>query len=145
MAYDFQVTVDCANPHVLADWWAEALRWDVEPSNEDFIRGLIADGYAKDEDTTFHRGTLVWKEGAAIVQPDQPANGPGKRVLFQLVPESKTVKNRMHLDVNVGPENVEAEYARLTAAGATFLHRGQQGPHSWVTLADPEGNEFCIT
>jgi predicted enzyme related to lactoylglutathione lyase len=51
----------------------------------------------------------------------------------------------MHLDVNVGQQNVEAEYARLTSAGATFLHRGRQGPHSWVTLADPEGNEFCIT
>ena len=145
MAYDFQVTVDCADPHVLADWWAQAIGWDVEPSNENFIRGLIADGYAKDEETKFHHGTLVWKEGAAIVHPDEPATGIRKRVLFQLVPESKTVKNRIHLDVNVGADNVEAEHDRLVAAGATFLHRGSQGPHSWVTLADPEGNEFCIT
>lgn len=145
MAYDFQVTVDCADPHVLADWWAEALRWEVEPSNEEFIRKMINEGHAKEEDTTLHRGTLVWKEGAAIVHPDEPETGLRKRVLFQLVPEPKTVKNRMHLDVKVGPENVEAEHARLVAAGATFLHSGSQGPHSWVTLADPEGNEFCIT
>jgi len=145
MAYDFQVTVDCADPHVLADWWAEALRWEVEPSNEEFIRKMIDDGYAKEDDTTLHHGTLVWKEGAAIVHPDEPATGMRKRVLFQLVPESKTVKNRIHFDVNVGPDNVEAEHDRLIAAGATFLHRGRQGPHSWVTLADPEGNEFCVT
>jgi len=145
MAYDFQVTVDCADPHKLADWWAEAIGWDVEPSNEDFIRKMINEGYAKEEETKLHQGTLVWKEGAAIVHPDEPATGMRKRVLFQLVPESKTVKNRMHLDVNVGPENVETEHQRLIAAGATFLHRGSQGPHSWVTLADPEGNEFCIT
>jgi hypothetical protein len=67
------------------------------------------------------------------------------RILFQLVPEPKTVKNRVHLDVRVGAENVGTEVARLSARGATFLHRGQQGPHSWVTMTDPEGNEFCVT
>jgi predicted enzyme related to lactoylglutathione lyase len=66
-------------------------------------------------------------------------------MLFQLVPEPKTVKNRVHLDVRVGAENIEAEVARLTGRGATVLHHGQQGPHSWVTIADPEGNELCLT
>ena len=145
MTYDFQITVDCADPHVLADWWADALGWDVEPSNEDFIRGLVEAGHARQEDTKTYRGTLVWVEGAAINQPAPPDGGKPRRMLFQLVPEPKTVKNRLHFDVNVGADNVEAELARLTAAGATFLHRGQQGPNSWVTLADPEGNEFCIT
>jgi len=142
MAYDFQVTIDCTDPHVLADWWADALGWEVEPSNEDFIRQLIAAGHARDSDTTTHNGVLVWKEGAAIRHPDEAI---GRRVLFQLVPEPKTVKNRTHLDVNVGPENVPGEQRRLTAAGATFLHHGQQGPHTWVTMTDPEGNEFCLT
>jgi hypothetical protein len=45
----------------------------------------------------------------------------------------------------VGEAHVEAEVARLTGSGATFLHRGRQGPHTWVTLADPEGNEFCVS
>ena len=65
--------------------------------------------------------------------------------MFQAVPEGKTVKNRVHLDVSVGADQVEVEVARLTARGATFLHRGQQGPHSWVTMTDPEGNEFCVS
>jgi Glyoxalase-like domain len=47
--------------------------------------------------------------------------------------------------VRVGEDQAEAELARLTGRGATFLHRGSQGPHTWVTLADPEGNEFCLT
>ena len=141
MAYDFQLTVDCAEPHVLADWWADALGWVVEPSDEDFIRRMVAQGYATEDQTITHRGVLVWKEGAAIRQSTDPT---ARRVLFQLVPEPKTVKNRIHFDVRIGADKVEAELERLTAAGATFLHRGSQGPSSWITLADPWGNEFCI-
>jgi hypothetical protein len=145
MTYDFQVTVDCADPHPLADWWAETLGWTVEPSDEGFIKEMIAKGYATEDQTTRHHGTLVWKEGAAILHPDIPAVGLRRRVLFQLVPESKSVKNRLHLDVRVGTENVAAEQEKLTSRGATFLHTGRQGPYSWVTLADPEGNEFCVS
>jgi hypothetical protein len=66
-------------------------------------------------------------------------------VLFQEVPEAKTVKNRLHLDVRVGPDRREAEVDRLVGLGATELWRGAQGPYAWATLADPEGNEFCVT
>jgi hypothetical protein len=145
MAYNFQVTVDSADPHTLADWWAETLGWEVEPSDEAFIKDMIAKGYATDQDTTRHRGVLVWRIGAAIVHPDGAGPDRSRRVLFQVVPEAKTVKNRMHLDVRVGADNVEAEQAKLIARGATFLHRGQQGPQFWVTMTDPEGNEFCLT
>ncbi|TNC22709.1 VOC family protein [Amycolatopsis alkalitolerans] len=138
MAYDFQVTVDSAEPHTLADWWAEALGWAVEPSDEAFIRRMVAEGHATEEDTKTHRGVLVWRVGAAIRHPDS-----GRRVLFQGVPEPKTVKNRMHLDVAVG-ERRETEVERLTGMGAKVLFRGQQGPYTWVTMADPEGNEFCL-
>ncbi|GIH13085.1 VOC family protein [Rugosimonospora africana] len=145
MAYEFQVVVDAADPHTLADWWAETLGWAVEPSNPGFIRKMIDEGRATEADTTTHRGQLVWKEGAAILHPDEPAPGVHRRrILFQLVPESKTVKNRLHFDLRVGADNHEAELRRLTERGATFLHRGQQGPSSWITLADPEGNEFCV-
>jgi hypothetical protein len=141
MAFDFQVTIDCSAPHVLADWWAEALGWEVEAQDEAFIRRMVQTGAASEEDTTEHRGALVWKVGAALVPPE-----PGRpRVLFQAVPEPKTVKNRMHLDVRVGAERREAEVARLVGLGATELWRGSQGPYEWVTLADPEGNEFCLT
>jgi Glyoxalase-like domain len=144
MAYDFQIAVDAGRPHILADWWADALGWEVEPTDAEFIRRMISQGYATEADTTIHNGSLAWKVGAAIRHPGGPDSGRS-RVLFQLVPEPKTVKNRVHLDVRVGAENVEAEVARLSARGASFLHRGQQGPHSWVTMADPEGNEFCVT
>ena len=69
MAYTFQVALDCAQPHVLADWWAETLGWTVESSDEAFIRRMIDEGYASESDTMTHNGTLVWKEGAAIRSP----------------------------------------------------------------------------
>jgi hypothetical protein len=143
MAYDFQVVIDCARPHVLADWWADALGWEVEPSDEAFIRRMIAEGHASESDTITHRGALVWKEGAAIRHPEGLQRAP--RVLFQLVPEPKTVKNRVHLDLRIGADDMDATVERLTAGGATFLHRGNQGPHHWVTIADPEGNELCVS
>jgi hypothetical protein len=141
MAFDFQVTIDSAAPHPLADWWAEALGWQREPSDEAFIRSMIAQGHARESDTMRHGGELVWVEGAAIRHP----TGGAPRVLFQLVPEPKTVKNRVHLDVRVGRDRMAAEVERLVALGATVLHTGQQGPHHWTTMADPEGNELCLT
>jgi hypothetical protein len=141
MAFDFQVTIDCSSPHELADWWAEALGWQVEEQDPAFIRRMVESGAASEDDTTEHRGALVWKVGAAITSPD-----PGRpRVLFQLVPEPKTVKNRVHLDVRVGADRQAAEVNRLKERGATELWRAAQGPYAWVTLADPEGNEFCVT
>ncbi|MCZ2836186.1 VOC family protein [Modestobacter sp. VKM Ac-2985] len=141
MAHTFQVTVDSVAPHPLADWWAEALGWDREPTDEAFIRRMVDEGFATEAETMRHDGQLVWRAGAAINHP----TGGAPRVLFQLVPEPKTVKNRVHLDVVVGAEAVDAEVARLTERGATVLHEGHQGPHRWVTIADPEGNELCLT
>ncbi|TDC11468.1 VOC family protein [Nonomuraea longispora] len=143
MAYDFQVVIDTVDPHPLADWWADALGWQVEPSNEAFIRAMIEKGHATEDDTTTHNGALVWKAGAAIRHPDGLERAP--RVLFQLVPAAKTVKNRVHLDVRVGADNIEPVVERLTGKGAKVLHRGRQGPNWWITIADPEGNELCIT
>ena len=140
MAFDLQVVVDSTSPHELADWWAEALGWQVEPQDEAFIQRMVQMGAASEDDTMRHRGALVWALGAAITSPE-----PGRpRVLFQRVPEEKTVKNRLHLDVRVGPEQREAEVARLVSLGATELWRGEQGPMAWVTMADPQGNEFCV-
>jgi hypothetical protein len=141
MAYDFQVVVDAADPHAQADWWADALGWEVEPSNEAFIRQMLDAGHATQADTRTHRGVLVWKEGQAINHPGGKDNGR-PRVLFQLVPEGKTVKNRLHFDLRGSSEDTVTE---LLGKGATLLHRGSQGPVlTWATLADPEGNEFCV-
>ncbi|SFK89472.1 VOC family protein [Geodermatophilus ruber] len=140
MATDIQIVIDCADPHGLADWWAEALEWTVERSDEAFIRRMVDSGAASEEDTTTHRGVLVWRTGAALVSPD-----PGRpRMLFQQVPEPRTGKNRLHLDVHVGAQRREDEIKRLLGLGATELYRATQGPFEWATLADPEGNEFCV-
>ena len=143
MAIRFQVVVDADDPHALADWWAAALEWTVEPSDEAFIRSMIDQGHASLDDTTTHHGVLVWAEGAAIRLVDGPPGTP--RVLFQRVPEAKTVKNRMHLDVRIGDDDLETVRAALEARGATYLHTASQGPHSWITMTDPEGNEFCVS
>ena len=143
MAYTFQVAMDSTAPHELAQWWATALGWQVEPSDPDFIRQMIAEGHASDADTTTHRGVLVWKEGAAVFDPDKRAGSP--RLFFQLVPETKSGKNRMHLDLRVSPDAPDAVVERLIAAGAARVYEGRQGPHTWVTMADPEGNEFCVS
>ena len=55
MAFDFQIAVDASEPHELADWWAETLGWVVEPSDEAFIRKMIAEGYATEDDTMTHQ------------------------------------------------------------------------------------------
>ena len=80
--------------------------------------------------------------------------GSGSRLFFQKVPEPKVVKNRVHLDVNVGgghqialderKSRVNAEVERLTALGARSLRPVEEMGEYWVVMADPEGNEFCL-
>lgn len=141
--FTVQVTIDCADPHELAAWWAETLRWEVEPQDEGFIRSMIEQGHASDADTRTYRGALVWREGAAIHPIG--GSGPGQpRILFQLVGEPKSVKNRVHLDVRPTVTDLSKLRDELVERGATIVGRGRQGPHEWVTFADPEGNEFCV-
>lgn len=110
------ITVDADDPRSLAEWWAEALGWVVCEEQED------------DPDIEIR---------------SEPDSRP--RILFQRVPESKTVKNRIHLDLAPGaaPGEQDAEVERLLAMGATRADIGQ-GDESWVVLADPEGNELCV-
>ena len=69
---------------------------------------------------------------------------PEHTVWLNVVPEPHTVKNRVHLDLRVPEDEREAEQARLEGLGATRIGEGRQGPHAWVVMADPEGNEFCL-
>lgn len=135
------MTVDSKNPHAQADWWAAALGWQVDAGDEAMIERLVAAGHAREDDTLRWNGRLVWRIGQAIVDPSHPDR---PRVLFQLVPEGKTVKNRLHLDIRAG-DGRQLKIDELIAAGATWLHDGQVGPSVWTTLADPEGNEFCVS
>lgn len=141
-----QVVIDCEKPHDLADWWAETLGWEVEPQDATFIQSMIDKGMASKEETTTHNGALVFASGAAV-RPESPSGSGQPRLLFQLVPEPKTVKNRIHLDLRHDRDSdfdLVAFRVSLMERGATEVGRGQQGPHHWVTLADPEGNEFCV-
>lgn len=88
-------------------------------------------------------GVLGWPhsvdaDGDVVVTPP-PGQGPPW--LFLGVPDDKAVKNRLHLDFT--PDDQQAEVERVLALGATHVDIGQ-GDESWVVLADPEGNEFCI-
>lgn len=155
MAYEFQLVIDSQRPHEIADWWAETLGWAVEPQDDAFIKRMIAEGHATEDDTIIHDGELRWREGVALRHPDelgraggaqeQHGGGTRPRVLFQFVPEPKSVKNRLHLDLRIGGGDTGALVAELVARGATVLHTGAQGPHTWTTMADPEGNEFCVS
>jgi len=146
MTLNIQIAVDCRNPHELADWWAETLEWAVEPQDEAFIRSMIDQGFATEAETKLHQGKLVWGAGAAIRPPDElESASPERRILFQTVPEEKTIKNRVHWDVRLAGTDKDEARAALEARGATFLWTASQGPHSWHTMADPEGNEFCIS
>jgi hypothetical protein len=134
----FQIAIDCHEPHRLVRFWAAAMDLEVE-DHEAQIRELLAAGFATEDDTVEVDGKLAWATAAACRSEDRRT-----RLLFQTVPEPKMAKNRVHLDLHVGAEHRDVEVERLLALGASRLWEGQQGPHSWVTLADPEGNEFCV-
>jgi hypothetical protein len=138
----FQIAVDCADPHSLARFWAAAVHYELE-DHHDGIERIIAAGWATLDDTIEIDGRWAWKTAAACHDP----HGDGPRLLFQQVPEPKTVKDRIHLDLHFSPGDDgarDAEVARLIGLGATKLWDGEQGPQRWVTMADPEGNEFCV-
>jgi hypothetical protein len=148
MAVPYKICIDCAEPHRLAAFWAVALEFVVE-DHAALVQRLLDAGVVTEAEVTTVDGRLAWRDAAAVRDPDGPVNeatgtGLGGRVLFQKVPEEKTVKNRVHLDLHVGAEHRPAVVARLTELGGRVLWEGQQGPNSWVTMADPEGNEFCV-
>ncbi len=143
-----QVVFDAADPHTLAAFWAEALHYEHEEIDV-FVRSLVDAGRVPAEYTIELGGKLRWRSLASLRHPDDPVDergaGAGRRILFQAVPESKVVKNRLHLDLLVGPEAHDAEVERLVALGATVqgVHDGDEG--RWTLLTDPEGNEFDVS
>ena len=112
------LTIDCKNPRELAEFWVKVLGWTVthENENESFIERTVN----------------------GEVSPDYPD------ILFLRTPDEKVIKNRLHLDLR--PNNQEEEVNRVLALGAKKIEIGQSEDSSttWVVLADPEGNEFCI-
>ena len=141
MAKEIQVTFDCADPGALAEFWAAALGYQVQGPPEGFDTwpdALTAWGVPRDQ----------WNSRSAIIDPD----GKGSRIFFQRVPEGKTVKNRVHLDVRSAPglegderlAALEAEAARLAPLGATKDEVREDMQSIIIVMQDPEGNEFCL-
>lgn len=136
------VTVDAADPEALARFWAFALAYQLQPPPEGFETwGDFADALDLSEEDR--------ERYAAVVDP----NGVGPRVLFQKVPEAKSIKNRWHLDIDMvdytlprdkHDTNREAGIAALVERGATEVERFDLPQGKWVVMTDPEGNEFCV-
>ena len=152
MSREVQVTFDAHSPIELSRFWASALGYVLQPPpgrevapGEDVIEAwmefLEAAGVPEDQRDT----------ASAIVDPDDR----GPRVFFQKVPEGKTAKNRVHLDVRAAPgltgdermAALESECARLVALGATRVERHEPAPPmtlGHIVMTDPEGNELCL-
>ena len=135
-----QVAFDCTEPHQVVKFWADLLGYEIE-RDPAFVQQMLDLGHATADDTLVVDGVLSWRMATACSHPD----GVLPRLLFQEVPEPKTVKNRTHLDIHTGPGERDGLVARAIELGATQLWVGRQGPQEWITLADPEGNELCIS
>jgi hypothetical protein len=137
----FQVTFDCAEPERVARFWCEVLGYVVPPPPEGFASWNELD-----------RTLPAEQQGSAFACVDPKGVGP--RLFFQRVPEGKTVKNRVHLDVRVGTGLVgdervaalEAECERLVALGGTRVRllEADGFNESCLVMQDVEGNEFCL-
>jgi hypothetical protein len=111
-AFIFNVTFDCEDPVALARFWSEVTGYQPTEARPDFVRVRAPDA----------RGV--------------------RHLLFFKVPEPKTAKNRMHVDL--AARDPDAEVARLVALGATRLEHREGNGTAWTVMLDPEGNEFCV-
>ena len=117
------LAIDCADPRALASFWCSVLGYDVQDEED----GIV----------TIGPPPISESDNENIVGPVSPT------LTFARVPEAKLVKNRLHLDVNPTDREQDDEVRRLLDLGARRVDVGQ-GEVSWVVLADPEGNEFCV-
>jgi hypothetical protein len=145
---NWKLVIDSTNASTLADFWAAALDYEVEDPGE-LIKHLLAAGRIEPEAVVEHRGRLAFRGFAAIRHPEDPYDptsgvGRGRRLLFQDVPEEKSCKNRLHIDIHGEPGGLDGLVNRLEQLGATRVREVDQGPagHWWI-MQDPEGNEFC--
>jgi hypothetical protein len=143
MALGIQVTIDAHDPVELGKFWAQLLGYIEQPppdghaSWDDFLREI---GVPEDD----------WDNAYAVVDPD----GKGPRIYLQKVPEGKTAKNRMHLDIDVSGgrsvpfderrRRVDEGAERAVALGAQRTRALEEGGGYAMVMADPEGNEFCL-
>ena len=122
----YSIVVDCHDIKAQSRWWAEALDWRIAYQADDEV--VLVPPHALDQTRSI----------------PLPERGPG--LVFVPVPEGKTVKNRLHIDLAPPPDGDQAaEVRRLQALGARLVDVGQDPETAtWVVMADPEGNEFCV-
>ena len=144
MTRAIQVTFDCGDPAALAGFWAEALGYrlqDAPPGFDTWKAALESMGIPPERRN----------DASALIDP----NGTGPRLFFQRVPEGKTAKNRVHIDIREAPDltgdermaALEQSCTRLQSLGATRVARVEPAPPlQWghIVMTDPEGNEFCL-
>lgn len=144
---DWQLTIDCSNSAVLVPFWAEVLGYEVQPAPDGFATWndwYLSVGVPEDElDLT--------SDGADRLRDP---SGRGPKIWFQPVPEHKSIKNRLHLDIFVSGgrgvpiderrARVDARVAELVELGATVQRVDDSEGHYATLLHDPEGNEFCV-
>jgi hypothetical protein len=116
-----ELAIDCADPGGLARFWCSVLDYEVQQEDDEFVA----------------IGSPLIPEGKNRLGPVPPA------LTFAHVPEGKTVKNRVHLDVNPTDCSQDEEIARLIGLGATVVNDNRP-EFGWVTLIDPQGNEFDV-
>jgi Glyoxalase-like domain len=143
MAVRVQVVFDAADPNRLAAFWGEAIGYQEEDPPGGFASW---EAWAEAN----HIPPERFGDRASRVDPD----GVGPRLYFQRVPEPKTAKNRVHLDLSVSGgwatpieerrRRIAAAAEQAVAAGATRLKAYDEAGQHWVVLQDPEGNEFCL-
>lgn len=139
MAPRIQITFDCWNVHVQAAWWAQRLDYELE-DHHDLVQGLLDQEVITPDDIMTINGRLAFATVAAARDP----KGASPRFYFQAVEEKKVVKNRVHLDIGRGNRELEAAVDDWVAVGASLLQYGGHPGEQWATMADPEGNEFCL-
>jgi len=108
------MTFDCHNPLLLAEFWSAALGYETE--NSPVIDGATS----------------------------KPRDGGVPQIFFLKVPEAKTAKNRLHLDIQPVDGAMESEVERLVELGATRIDAFNEPSETWTVMNDPEGNEFCV-
>ncbi|MBP2398274.1 VOC family protein [Glutamicibacter protophormiae] len=110
-----EIAVDCQNPMLVAKFWCEVLGFEVR------------------------------EEAVGLVTIGRRGGGPNEVVIcFAQVPEKKSIKNRLHLDLRPQGTSQQDEIDRVLALGAQYADVGQDDNEDWVVLYDPEGNEFCV-
>lgn len=133
MAHTVQITVDAADPRRQGAFWCAVLGYVDQPPPpgfETWEEALDAMGIDRSDPN----------RAFAIVDPD----GVGPRMFFLKVPEGKAAKNRMHLDVHTDPDQLHARAEELVGLGARIVGEFDEPEGHWITMLDPEGNEFCL-